>query len=137
MDSPLNLLHTWLALYNGIIKPEFDSGDGVHLNDAAHKILFERVQFSGVGLAKYWMLLLHPQDGAILTGTKEIVWSQEIVPDTIPLTTIDFSSDGGIRWEQILNTVSDNTTYLWDTSPHPDGTRYLLPVSCGSSWSWE
>jgi lysophospholipase L1-like esterase len=33
-----------LAQPNGTIKPQYDSGDGVHLNDAAHEILFQRVQ---------------------------------------------------------------------------------------------
>lgn len=33
-----------LAQDNGMIKPQYDSGDGVHLNDAAHEILFQRVQ---------------------------------------------------------------------------------------------
>ena len=28
----------------GFIKPEYDSGDGVHLNDKAHAELFERVK---------------------------------------------------------------------------------------------
>lgn len=32
-----------LAQENGMIKPQYDCGDGVHLNDAAHEILFNRV----------------------------------------------------------------------------------------------
>ncbi len=35
---------TQLARDDGTIRPEYDSGDGVHLNDAAHEILFQRVQ---------------------------------------------------------------------------------------------
>lgn len=33
-----------LAQENGAIKPQYDSGDGIHLNDAAHEILFQRVR---------------------------------------------------------------------------------------------
>ncbi|MDZ7377427.1 MAG: GDSL-type esterase/lipase family protein, partial [candidate division KSB1 bacterium] len=33
-----------LAQPNGTIKPQYDCGDGIHLNDAAHEILFKRVQ---------------------------------------------------------------------------------------------
>ena len=33
-----------LAQENGTIKPQYDSGDGIHLNDAAHEILFKRAQ---------------------------------------------------------------------------------------------
>jgi lysophospholipase L1-like esterase len=32
-----------LAMEDGSIDPAFDSGDGVHLNDGAHRILFQRV----------------------------------------------------------------------------------------------
>lgn len=41
---------TGLAENNGNIKPEYNSGDNVHLNDAAHKILFERAVLVGAGL---------------------------------------------------------------------------------------
>ena len=34
---------TGLATENGFIRPEYDSGDGIHLNDAGHAILFRRV----------------------------------------------------------------------------------------------
>jgi len=117
-----------LAECNGKIKPEYDSGDGVHLNDSAHKILFERVQISGVGLSKFVMQLLHPQDGAILMGMEQIIWSPLLLPDTIYITTIDISNDGGTNWDQVLISSSDDTTFLWDTSFHPDGTRYKVRV---------
>jgi lysophospholipase L1-like esterase len=39
-----------LAQYNGYIKPEFDSGDGVHLNDAAHKFCLSAFRFQGLDL---------------------------------------------------------------------------------------
>lgn len=32
-----------LAQSNGFIKPEYNSGDGIHLNNAGHKLLFERM----------------------------------------------------------------------------------------------
>ncbi|MCI0494585.1 GDSL-type esterase/lipase family protein [candidate division KSB1 bacterium] len=34
---------TELAQENGMINPQYDCGDGIHLNDVAHKILFNRV----------------------------------------------------------------------------------------------
>ena len=37
-----------LAVENGSIDPAFDSGDGVHLNDQAHRILFQRVVETGL-----------------------------------------------------------------------------------------
>ena len=47
-----NAIDFWngLAEENGNIKPEYNSGDNVHLNDAAHKILFERAVLVGAGL---------------------------------------------------------------------------------------
>lgn len=40
-----NTLDFWkgLASWGGEIRPEYDSGDGVHMNDEAHKLLFEEV----------------------------------------------------------------------------------------------
>jgi hypothetical protein len=39
---------TGLAMENGSIDPAYDSGDGVHLNDQAHRILFQRVVEAGI-----------------------------------------------------------------------------------------
>ena len=39
-----------LAEEDGNIKPQYNSGDNVHLNNAAHKILFERAVLVGAGL---------------------------------------------------------------------------------------
>ncbi len=33
-----------LAMPNGLIAPEFNSGDGIHLNNAGHRLLFDRVR---------------------------------------------------------------------------------------------
>jgi lysophospholipase L1-like esterase len=48
-ENPIDFW-TGLAEKSGNIKAEYNSGDGVHLNDAAHKILFERVVLIGAGL---------------------------------------------------------------------------------------
>lgn len=40
---------TGIALPDGTINPQFDSGDGVHVNDAAHAIFFDRVDAVGLG----------------------------------------------------------------------------------------
>jgi lysophospholipase L1-like esterase len=37
-----------LAMEDGSIDPAYDSGDGVHLNDRAHRILFQRVVEAGL-----------------------------------------------------------------------------------------
>ncbi len=39
---------TDLAVANALPNPIYDSGDGIHLNNAAHKILFERVIGAGI-----------------------------------------------------------------------------------------
>ena len=48
-ENPINFW-TGLAEEDGNIKPQYNSGDGVHLNDAAHRILFERAVLVGAGL---------------------------------------------------------------------------------------
>ncbi|MEL7532885.1 MAG: GDSL-type esterase/lipase family protein [Bacteroidota bacterium] len=43
--APFNIdFWTTIATSNNTIEPAYNSGDGVHLNDAGHKILFERVR---------------------------------------------------------------------------------------------
>lgn len=46
-----NTIDFWsdLADKNGHIKPEYDSGDGVHMNDAAHQVLVKRVLEKNIG----------------------------------------------------------------------------------------
>ena len=39
---------TELALPGATIDPRYDSGDGIHLNDAGHRILFERMAAKGI-----------------------------------------------------------------------------------------
>jgi lysophospholipase L1-like esterase len=48
-ENPIDFW-TGLAEADGNIKPKYNSGDNVHLNDAAHKILFERAILVGAGL---------------------------------------------------------------------------------------
>ena len=40
---------TGIATADGTVDPAFDSGDGVHVNDAAHAIFFDRVNAVGLG----------------------------------------------------------------------------------------
>ena len=49
-EFPDALLDFWtdLAAGDGSIRPEYDAGDGIHLNDAAHAILAQRVEESGI-----------------------------------------------------------------------------------------
>ena len=55
---------TDIAMPDGTINPIYDSGDGVHLNDAAHGILFARVDAKDI-----WSLIDPPPDP---TGVAEV-----------------------------------------------------------------
>ena len=48
----IHVLDFWTTLANpdGTLNAEFDAGDGIHLNDAGHRILAERVIASDLGL---------------------------------------------------------------------------------------
>lgn len=48
MGSKLIDFWTDMAQPDGRVNPVYDSGDGIHLNDEAHRILFERVKTAGV-----------------------------------------------------------------------------------------
>jgi hypothetical protein len=49
-----------LAQSDGRIKPEYDSGDGVHVNNTGHRLIYNRVVGSGV-----WAMLTSVEDGKL------------------------------------------------------------------------
>jgi lysophospholipase L1-like esterase len=123
-----------LADPDGRINSAYDSGDGIHLNDAGHGVLFERVLIAGVGLSKYEMDLLQPQSHSELSGPVQIIWSPQIPPDSSNLTVVDLSQNNGRIWQRIGTTAALDTSITWETSNHPDGTRYKLRIiSLGDS----
>lgn len=77
-----NAIDFWngLATDDDKIKPSYDSGDGIHLNDEAHKILFERV---------------------VAARVHEIATPRSIAPITSPNLLDDFNSSRG--WKTIAS----------------------------------
>jgi len=63
-----NAIDFWngIATNDDKIKPVYDSGDGIHLNDEAHKLLLERV----VAARVHEIAMARPQTASVVTQTK-------------------------------------------------------------------
>jgi hypothetical protein len=71
--------------------------------------------------------LIAPIAGSELSGIVEIKWSPgaEVQNAT---TRLEYSKDGGKKWQRIATITSNDTLFLWDTEQVSDGARYLLRV---------
>ncbi len=72
-----------LAAADGTIKPEYNSGDGIHLNDAGHRFIYQQV----IG-ADPWSRML-PQVDVTYPDGGEHLWIS--LPDTIRWTAVNTS----------------------------------------------
>ncbi len=72
--------------------------------------------------------ITYPNGGEILNGTITIQWTLAS-PLTIDIHwfQVSYSPNGGNTWF-LLVSYTNNTTYIWDTSLHPDGNNYLIQV---------
>jgi S-formylglutathione hydrolase FrmB len=84
-------------------------------------------KFQNTNVTSFAMQLLSPTHGSEISGNAEIRWSPNI-PDSSVFTIIDYSRDGGKYWNYLTELSAIDTTYLWNTTNFPDGTRYLLRV---------
>jgi len=125
-----NALDFWygLAMDDGSLNREYDSGDGIHLNDKGHQLLFDRALISGAGLPRFDLKLHKPEGGEILKGLIEISWSAAMKHDPTRKTTIDISRDAGKNWKQIWSTTSNDTSYFWDSATFSDGLFNMIRV---------
>jgi len=73
---------------NGLILPQYNSGDGVHLNNAGHRVLFEQV------MAKHIETLACLPDG-IQNGIPEVAGVRIYPNPYTSFTTIEFETTSG------------------------------------------
>ncbi|MFX1513949.1 MAG: hypothetical protein ACFFCQ_15300 [Promethearchaeota archaeon] len=80
--------------------------------------------------------IVFPNGGETLNGTVTVNWtlaSQYLDDD--PWYEVKYSPNGGSNWLP-LEPFTLNTSFIWDTSLHPDGGNYLIQVIAGSkSWT--
>ena len=71
-------------------------------------------------------LVIHsPAAGTTLAGEIPISWGCGQLPARV---MIEFSSDGGMSWSTLLDTLSSDTVATWNTTGAEDGTRYVLRI---------
>jgi len=94
-----NAIDFWsiTATPNGLILPQYNSGDGVHLNNAGHRVLFEKV------MAKQIETLACLPDG--IRNLIPVVAGVRVYPNPYSdLTTIEFeTASGGIAEVRFLD----------------------------------
>ncbi|MBN2279575.1 MAG: SGNH/GDSL hydrolase family protein [Candidatus Marinimicrobia bacterium] len=116
-----------LATEEGIIKTEYNS-DNIHLNDEGHRVLFERVLYSGAGLPAFDVNLISPDTGGPFSTSIPIQWSAEIAMDPTREIWIFTSRDQGKNWQTLWSAMSNDTVFTWDISEYRDGLFNLLKV---------
>ncbi|MBX2926421.1 MAG: SGNH/GDSL hydrolase family protein [Saprospiraceae bacterium] len=65
---------TGLAAPNGFIDPAYNSGDGIHINNAGHRLLYERVLAKGIDTI----------DCTIFSGTPDVVMWNDVRLNVFP-----------------------------------------------------
>ena len=70
-----------------------------------------------------------PKGGESLKGTVTISWRPSGDYFSHPVTyLVEYSSDGGNSWSEIISSISD-ITCSWDTTSVTDGNNYLIRVT--------
>lgn len=77
---------TGIALADGTLDPQFDSGDGVHVNDEAHAIFFDRVDAVGLGDVECG-IVIDVEDVRDITGGATLYPNPSTGPVTIDVET--------------------------------------------------
>ena len=68
-----------------------------------------------------------PIPGMMLSGTVPVQWSMYPHVSSVQ-TTVDYSRDRGVTWNQLYSSSNPDTVFSWNTAPVQDGTRYMLRV---------
>lgn len=99
----------------GQIDPTFDSGDGVHMNDTAHQILFERVRDKNL-LSHLLDTLSVPEHSIYSIQNSEMVCGIEWDTVFINLSNTGAASTYNlpVKWE-IENVTQSSASTVWDT----------------------
>jgi len=77
---------------------------------------------------RYNIDLLNPQGKTTVSDTTEIKWSFDGKLDPNSQTIIYVSRNKGINFDTLCVINSSDTSYPWNTSDYPDGTRYTLKI---------
>jgi lysophospholipase L1-like esterase len=124
-----------LAAPDGTILPQYGSGDGIHLNNAGHRVVYEKVVGAGV-----WeeidpvVEVVHPDGGEVLhIGSPDTLRWSAIHLDHVTGFELGISRDGRDGpWEPIASVAPDRTSYVWDVAgPVASDTCYLRVVAVG------
>ena len=122
-----------IASNNGIL-PEFDSGDGIHLNDAGHQILYDRIIGKGIHItvkenADALSVEEFVSDSFILfpnpiATTATIKFNQTVTSDV----TISITDMLGKQLSKIIVSPSMNNDISWSRNDLETGV-YIMQIS--------
>ncbi len=109
-----------MAAPDGFILDEYDSGDGVHVNDAGHKLLFERVLEKGIDTI----------DCTAITGTEDQLplgaAQVKIFPNPFDeMMTVEFETVSAGEFEITLTDLLGRRTGTWQQAVPAGGIHRL------------
>ncbi|MCK5687388.1 fibronectin type III domain-containing protein, partial [bacterium] len=73
--------------------------------------------------------LISPNGGEILVGTENITWLTSYNSSPSLKINLQYSSDNGTTWIDIISNVPNNGFYAWDTTQVIDGKEYLVRIN--------
>ena len=115
---PTHYLDFWTTIANedGTINPTYGSGDGIHLNNAGHYVLYTRVVAS-----RLYELVSAPRSLSIQPASDAV----EIGFDTLPgLNYVLESSTILAGWQTATNTLG-NGTFAWLNVPATNTSSFF------------
>jgi len=85
-------------------------------------------EWSIPGTHRFPATLYEPLAASEVSGNVEIQWSSIDGLDPSSTTSLYVSSTAGARWDTLWSGVTTDSSYLWDTTINPDGTRYMVRI---------
>ncbi|MEO0580987.1 MAG: GDSL-type esterase/lipase family protein [Bacteroidota bacterium] len=133
---------TGLADTSGLPLTQYDSGDGVHLNDAGHNILFERVRGQAVADTAFAVQYGSQESSYEWLGMiNRPVCSGRKVPFSLIRTHVGTTDTSGISYELRLTSDNHNLTIsLSDSLPPLESCQadtLLLELDLPEEGNWE
>ena len=115
-----------LAEPNGFILDMYDSGDGIHLNDKGHRLLFERVmEKMDVKNMCNAIKLIDMKSHRFLQGIELLTWESENDDGHVEIW---YSRNAGQDWILVADNEANDGMYEWNTELVPDCAFGLIKL---------
>jgi hypothetical protein len=75
------------------------------------------------------VFIASPVSGDVISGIHNISWRAGDADDDAVILNLYYSQDNGLSWNLFASNLLNDRTYLWDTTPLPNGVNYTLKIT--------